>query len=67
VKVVVRDNDVTKALKILKNKMQREGIFKDMRRVEIFEKPSEKRVREHREAIKRERKRQAKQLERDGY
>lgn len=66
-RVIVRDNDVNKALKILKKKLQQEGILRSMRQKEAFEKPSEKRVREGREAVKRERKRQAKQLERDGF
>lgn len=65
--VMVRDNDVEQALRVLKRKMLSEGLFQDMRRLEAYEKPSERRVREKREAIARERKRQKQQLERDGF
>jgi small subunit ribosomal protein S21 len=51
--VLVRDNNVEQALKFLKKKMQREGIFREMRRRRAYEKPSEKRVREKAEAIRR--------------
>jgi small subunit ribosomal protein S21 len=64
---MVRDNDVEQALRVLKRKMLSEGLFQDMRRLEAYEKPSERRVREKREAIARERKRQKQQLERDGF
>jgi small subunit ribosomal protein S21 len=64
---MVRDNDVEQALRVLKRKMLSEGMFQDMRRLEAYEKPSERRVREKREAIARERKRQKQQLERDGF
>lgn len=66
-KVTVRDNDVNGAIKVLVKKMQREGLLKDMRRTEFFEKPSERRVRESREAIRRERKRQRKAFEVMGF
>ena len=65
--VIVRENDVGKALKALKRKLQQEGIFREMRKREAYEKPSEKRVREQREAVRRERKRQRTRLERDGF
>jgi small subunit ribosomal protein S21 len=67
VRVVVRDNNVDKALKSLKHKLQQEGILREMKRHAFYEKPSEKRVREERDAVKRERKRQAKRIERDGF
>ena len=54
--VLVRDNNVEQALKYLKKKMQREGIFREMKRRKAYEKPSEKRVREKAEAIRRARK-----------
>jgi ribosomal protein S21 len=43
VQVLVRDNNVDQALKALKKKMQREGIFREMKLRGHFEKPSEKR------------------------
>ena len=51
--VLVRDNDVEQALKVLKKKMQREGVFREMKLRSHYEKPSERRVREKAEAIRR--------------
>src|SRR5262245_7386398 len=51
VQVLVRDNNVDQALRVLKKKMQREGVFREMRLRGRYEKPSEKRVREKAEAI----------------
>jgi len=56
VQVFVRDNDVAKALRILKKKMQREGIFRELKAKRAYEKPSEKRVRKKAEAVRRRRK-----------
>ena len=64
--VTVRDNNVEQALKVLKKKMQREGIFREMKRRSFYEKPSEKRTRERAEAVRRLRKAQRKQMQRDG-
>ena len=54
--VLVRDNNVDQALRALKKKMQREGIFREMKMRRSFEKPSEKKAREKAEAIRRARK-----------
>jgi small subunit ribosomal protein S21 len=54
--VTVRDNNIDQALKFLKKKMQREGIFREMKRRSAYEKPSERKVREKAEAIRRARK-----------
>jgi small subunit ribosomal protein S21 len=67
VEVFVRDNDVNGALRVLKKKMQREGIFREMKRRRAYEKPSERRVREKAEAVRRHRKMMRKRLEREGY
>jgi small subunit ribosomal protein S21 len=40
--VFVRDNNVEQALKVLKKKMQREGVFREMKRRKAHEKPSER-------------------------
>ena len=64
--VTVRDNNVDQALKALKKKMQREGIFREMKLRNHYEKPSEKRAREKAEAIRRGRKLARKKLLRDG-
>ncbi|MBY0354518.1 MAG: 30S ribosomal protein S21 [Rickettsiales bacterium] len=60
VEVSVRDNNVDQALRALKKKMQREGIFREMKMRRHFEKPSERRVRELAEAQRRFRKLQRK-------
>ena len=44
--VVVRDNNVDQALKALKKKLQREGVFREMKIRRHYEKPSERRARE---------------------
>ncbi len=64
--VLVRDNNVDQALKALKKKMQREGIFREMKLRNYFEKPSEKRVREQAEAVRRARKLARKKMQREG-
>ena len=64
--VFVRDNNVDQALRALKKKMQREGIFREMKARKAYEKPSEKKVREKAEAIRRARKLARKQGIRDG-
>lgn len=56
VEVVVRDNNVEQALRVLKKKMQREGLFREMKMRRHYEKPSERRVREKDEAVRRQRK-----------
>ncbi len=60
VEVHVRNNNVDQALRALKKKMQREGIFREMKLRRHYEKPSEKRVREGAEAKRRWRKLQRK-------
>ena len=64
--VFVRDNNVDQALKVLKKKMQREGFFREMKRRGYYEKPSERRVREKAEAVRRARKLARKKLQREG-
>ena len=65
--VIVRDNNVDQALRALKKKMQREGIFREMKLRRHFEKPSERKARERAEAVRRMRKAQRKRMEREGY
>ncbi len=67
VQVVVRDNNVDQALKALKKKMQREGVFREMKLRRSYEKPSEKRAREKAEAVRRQRKLARKRKEREGF
>ncbi|HLH89243.1 MAG TPA: 30S ribosomal protein S21 [Xanthobacteraceae bacterium] len=64
--VLVRDNNVDQALKALKKKMQREGIFREMKLRGHYEKPSTKKAREKAEAIRRARKLARKRAQREG-
>ena len=64
--VFVRDNNVDQALRALKKKMQREGLFREMKLRKHYEKPSERRVREKAEAVRRARKLARKKLQREG-
>jgi len=64
--VLVRDNNVDQVLRVLKKKMQREGIFREMKARSAYEKPSEKRAREKADAIRRARKLARKQMQREG-
>ncbi len=65
--VLVRDNNVDQALKALKKKLQREGVFREMKLRRNYEKPSEKRAREKAEAVRRARKLERKRIEREGF
>src|SRR5438105_14526673 len=64
--VLVRDNNIDQALRVLKKKMQREGVFREMKRRKAYEKPSERKTREKAEAIRRARKAARKQAQREG-
>ena len=65
VQVQVRDNNVDQALRVLKKKLQREGVFREMKLKQHFEKPSVKRAREKAEAVRRARKLARKKVQRD--
>jgi len=62
--IIVRDNNVDQALRALK-KLQREGVYREMKLRRHYEKPSEKRAREHAAAVSRARKADRKRAERD--
>ena len=64
--VLVRDNNVDQALRVLKKRMQREGLFREIKARMAYEKPSEKRAREKAEGIARHRKLARKKLQREG-
>ncbi len=64
--VSVRDNNVDQALRALKKKLQRDGVYREMKMRRFYEKPSEKRAREQAAAVRRARKLERKRLERDG-
>lgn len=63
--VLVRENNVDQALRVLKKKMQREGIFREMKLRNHYEKPSERKARERAEAIRRARKLARKRAQRE--
>ncbi len=56
INVNVKDNNVEQALRSLKKKMQREGLFKEMKLRKHYEKPSLRKAREKEESIRRVRK-----------
>jgi small subunit ribosomal protein S21 len=64
--IYVRDNNVEQALRVLKKRMQREGLFREMKRKRFYEKPSVRMARERNEAIRRIRKLKRKQAQREG-
>ncbi len=66
VTVSVRENNVDQALKVLKKKMQREGLFREMKLRRDYEKPSDKRKREKAESVRRWRKMERKRKDREG-
>jgi small subunit ribosomal protein S21 len=67
VEVLVRDNNVDQALRVLKKKLQREGVFREMKLRRSYEKHCERRAREKAEAVRRYRKLLRKRLDREGY
>lgn len=58
--VTVRDGNLEKAMRIFKKKVQKAGVLKDVKEKRFFEKPSEKRQRKKKEAVRRWRKLQKK-------
>ncbi|HZD26454.1 MAG TPA: 30S ribosomal protein S21 [Alphaproteobacteria bacterium] len=66
VQVNVRDNNVDQALRALKKKLQREGVFREMKMRKYYEKPSERRAREKAEAVRRARKLARKRAQKEG-
>lgn len=55
-KVDVRHNNVDRAIKVLKRKLDDDGMFKELQAHAYYEKPGEKRRRKKRAAITRQRK-----------
>lgn len=64
--VQVRDNNVEQALRALKKKLQREGVFREMKMRDHYEKPSVRRAREKAEGVRRARKAVRKIAQREG-
>tara|TARA_B100001079_G_C15987799_1_gene330389 strand:+ start:256 stop:459 length:204 start_codon:yes stop_codon:yes gene_type:complete len=65
--VIVRDNNVQKALRVLKKKLQKDGLFRELRMRKFFEKPSARRARKKKEGIRRVAKEKRLKLKREGY
>ena len=64
--VFVKDNNIDQALRVLKKRMQREGVFRELKRRRAYEKPSERRIRERAEAVRRSRKAARKKAQHEG-
>ena len=67
VTIVVRDNNVEQGLRVLKRKMQKDGLMRELRMRKFYEKPSEKKKRKQEECIRRTRKNRRKRLPTEGY
>ena len=65
--VIVRDNNIDHALRTLKKKMQREGMYREMKKRRAYEKPSEKKARLVNESTRRFKKMLRKRIEIQGY
>jgi small subunit ribosomal protein S21 len=65
--VRVLDNDLEKAMKILKRKLQKDGVFRRLKAKRSYEKPSECRRRKRRESERRQRTRKFKNAKRGRY
>ena len=64
VTITVRNNNVDQAMRILKKKLQKEGVLKEIKSRQYFEKPSAKRARKKAEGVKRYKRAEKKRLER---
>ena len=67
INVQVRNGNLEQAMRVLKKKVQREGIIKDFRVKSVFEKPSAKKRRKKKEGIAAYKKKQKKLLRLRGY
>ena len=65
--VVVKNDNVERAMRTLKKKLQKEGVLKELKQRQYFEKPSAKRARKKAEGIKRYQRNERKKIEQRGY
>ena len=65
--VVVKNGNVERAMRTLKKKLQKEGLLKELKQKQYFEKPSAKRKRKKAEGIKRYQRNERKKIEQRGY
>jgi len=67
VTIVVRDNNVEQGLRVLKRKMQKDGLMRELRMRKFYEKPCEERRRKQKENIQRSRKNDRKRRYAEGF
>ncbi len=67
VTVTVKNGNVDRAMRTLKKKLQKEGLLKELKQRQNFEKPSAKKARKKAEGIKRYQRNLRKKMERLGY
>ena len=67
VTVTVKNGNVDRAMRTLKKKLQKEGLLKELKQKQYFEKPSAKKARKKAEGIKRYQRNLKKKMERIGY
>ena len=65
--VVVKNGNVERAMRTLKKKLQKEGLLKELKQKQYFEKPSAKKARKKAEGIKRYQRNLKKKMDRVGY
>ncbi len=65
--VVVKNGNVERAMRTLKKKIQKEGLLRELKQKQYFEKPSAKKARKKAEGIKRYQRNLKKKMERVGY
>ena len=65
--VAVKNGNVERAMRTLKKKLQKEGLLKELKQKQYFEKPSAKRKRKKAEGVKRYQRNLKKKMERLGY
>ncbi|MDO3377628.1 30S ribosomal protein S21 [Geoalkalibacter halelectricus] len=54
--IKVHNDDLNKAMKVMKRKLQQDGFFRDLKKRRFYEKPSQRRKRKEEEAARRLRK-----------
>ena len=67
VTVTVKNGNVDRAMRTLKKKLQKEGLLKELKQRQFFEKPSAKKARKKAEGIKRYQRNLKKKMERLCY
>ena len=60
INVIVRNGNLEQAMRVLKRKVQKEGIIKELRNRQFYKKPSEIKQEKKKEAIKNWKKKQKK-------